>query len=397
MTLFFEAEATEFGFLEVWRGCGSRTSRTCRRLRDSCTTWRNGPRRVQSAHRRLGDGFVSGNGPGGRRSGDGDRPAAARGSDLRSRQPVHVPGFGKRCGDAGIALSRGPVGDCHDPFALSRRDPANLIGFLAAPIGALPPQHAPQCRRFVSGHLGDWIGSGPVGPERAATGLAGLNLRPPGAASAGIVETVRTEGGDRLALRGHSGLAKCGRPGTNRSPTTGDRLRRVQAAAHANSAGSRSRQEPSGTPRSGGLRTSLALKLMAGPYPVRSRGPFRNSTSAWVSCRDIKPHLRTLRHEHASLPCAPACAEWTSRPVRPVGADGVSARAPHVGELQRGSRATETSRRDVDGGVWSNNPTMVALTEALSCFDASLDRAPPWVPVKTHRRPGGAGCILPTE
>ncbi len=319
MTLFFEAEATEFGFLEVWRGCGSRTSRTCRRLRDSCTTWRNGPRRVQSAHRRLGDGFVSGNGPGGRRSGDGDRPAAARGSDLRSRQPVHVPGFGKRCGDAGIALSRGPVGDCHDPFALSRRDPANLIGFLAAPIGALPPQHAPQCRRFVSGHLGDWIGSGPVGPERAATGLAGLNLRPPGAASAGIVETVRTEGGDRLALRGHSSLAKCGRPGTNRSPTTGDHLRRVQAAAHANSAGSRS------TPGRGGLRTSMALKLMAGPYLVRSRGPFRSGTPASVSSKPIE--LDDWRRAAAELPLAAeealdahgdeAAARFLDRPAPP--------------------------------------------------------------------------------
>lgn len=28
----------------------------------------------------------------------------------------------------------------------------------------------------------------------------------------------------------------------------------------------------------------------------------------------------------------------------------------------------------VDGGVWANNPTMVALTEALSCFDVSRDQ-----------------------
>ncbi len=28
----------------------------------------------------------------------------------------------------------------------------------------------------------------------------------------------------------------------------------------------------------------------------------------------------------------------------------------------------------VDGGVWANNPTMVALTEALSCFDISRDQ-----------------------
>lgn len=28
----------------------------------------------------------------------------------------------------------------------------------------------------------------------------------------------------------------------------------------------------------------------------------------------------------------------------------------------------------VDGGVWANNPTMIALTDALSCFDVSRDR-----------------------
>ncbi len=28
----------------------------------------------------------------------------------------------------------------------------------------------------------------------------------------------------------------------------------------------------------------------------------------------------------------------------------------------------------VDGGVWANNPTMIALTEALSCFDVSRDQ-----------------------
>ncbi len=299
-------------------------------------------------------GERSGPGDAGRRPDRGSAPASLRrrspggaaqggSSSKRTRSTRPRPQRAKaHCESCGLPPSRlvCPRSGRVNLFAVSRRDPTDLIGILAAPIGALPPQDGPQCRRFVSGHLGDWIGSRPVRPERAATGLAGLNLRPPGAASAGVVQTVRTEGGDRFALRRDSGLAKCGRPGTNRSPTTGDRLRRVQAAAHANSAGSRSRQEPSGTPRSGGLRTSLALKLMAGPYPVRSRGPFRNSTSAWVSCRDIKPHLRTLCHEHASLPCAPACAGWTSRPVRPVGADGVSACAPHVGKLRRGSRAT---------------------------------------------------------
>lgn len=34
----------------------------------------------------------------------------------------------------------------------------------------------------------------------------------------------------------------------------------------------------------------------------------------------------------------------------------------------------ETGYVLVDGGVWANNPTMIALTEALSCFDVSRDK-----------------------
>ena len=57
----------------------------------------------------------------------------------------------------------------------------------------------------------------------------------------------------------------------------------------------------------------------------------------------------------------------------------------------------------VDGGLWANNPTMIAVVEAISCFDVSLENirvlsigtGGPLVSTNHLRDAGWAGWILP--